>query len=161
MTDPIREELAESLHAVGLGEGVACDYHQRPKVIEFDDPVLFECIHIVDHPQLEEWPDGWVLDAARCSDHAVDGTVEPTRGFEEALIRVPLTESNDVVSVSTPEPNDVPVLAFSPATEGSHPMLVDQQLVDASEPNDHGLFRFTTTVQSIYPDAVCGFNRAV
>ncbi|WP_248911045.1 hypothetical protein [Halocatena marina] len=145
MTDLIRVELAEALHAATLGEGVACDYHQRPKEISTDDSVLLEAMRLVDHPQLqiEEWPEDWVIDAARCVDHAVDEIVAPTRGFEEALISVSLTVSNGVVSVSMPSPDDVSVLAFSPATDGTHPILIDQQLVDARQPNDHGIFRWT------------------
>ncbi|WP_248911098.1 hypothetical protein [Halocatena marina] len=145
MTDPIREELAKSLHASTLGEGVACDYHQRPKELETDESVLCEAIWLIDHPQLrlDQWPNHWGIDAARCSDHAVGEIVAPTRGFEEALIKIPLTESNNVVSVSTPEVDDVTVLGYSPASRGTHPMLIDQQFTDASEPNDHGVFRWT------------------
>lgn len=74
MTDPIRQELAGDLHAVSFGEGVACDYHARPKEISTDEPVLAEAIKLIAHPQLQlfDWPDDWVLDAARCEDHAVE-----------------------------------------------------------------------------------------
>lgn len=146
MTDPIRRELTEDLRAATLGEGVACDYHQRPKEVSTDEPVLFEAIRLVDHPQLEKWPEGWLIDAARCEDHAVSEIVEPTMGFEEALITVSVTTSNDVVSVSAPTESDVPVLAFSPANEGLHPMLIDQQLIDAVEPGDHGFSRWTRVI---------------
>lgn len=101
MVDMIRHALRENLHAATLGEAIACDYHERPKVIAPDGPVLFEAIRLVDHPQLQinQWPNGWILDAAHCSDHTVLEIVEPTRGFEEALIRVPVMTSNSVVSV--------------------------------------------------------------
>lgn len=141
MTDSSRRELTEDLRAATLG--VACDYHARPKVIESDSPVLIEAIRVVDHPQLDDLPDGWLIDAARCEDHAVDEIVEPTRGFEEALVRAPVTVSNGVVSVSPRESADLPVLAVSPATEGCRPMAIDQQLMTAVEPNDHGLSRWT------------------
>lgn len=148
MTDLICQSLRENLHPTGFGEGIACDYHARPKTLPTDDPVLCEAIRLVDHPQLqlEEWPDGWVIDAARCSDHAVDKIVEPTRGYEEALVRLPMTVSNGVVSVSTPTVDAVRVLAVSPATEGLHPMTIDQQLLDASVPGDHGISRWTRVI---------------
>lgn len=96
MTDPIRRQLADDLHAVSFGEGVACDYHARPKTIAIEKPILFEAIKLIDHPQLQvdEWPDNWQLDAARCSDHAVDELEEPTRGFEEALVEITVQTSN-------------------------------------------------------------------
>ncbi|MFC6964706.1 hypothetical protein [Halocatena marina] len=145
MIDSIRGELAEALHAATLGEGVACDYHQRPKEISTEESVLVEAMRLVDHPQLqiEQWPEDWVIDAVRCADHAVDEIVAPTRGFEEALISVSLTVSNGVVSVSMPSSDDVSVLDVSPATDGTRPILIDQQLVDARQPNDHGVFRWT------------------
>lgn len=37
----------------------------------------------------------------------------------------------------------VRVLASSPATEGTHPMLLDQSLMDAADPGDMGLSRWT------------------
>lgn len=142
MTDPIRRALTEDLRAATLGEGAACDYHARPKTIPTDKPVLIEAIRLVDHPQLDDLPDGWLVDAARCSDHAVDEIMEPTLGFEEALVRAPVTISNNVVSVEASESDDVRVLAFSPATEGCRPMAIDQQLLDASASDDHGLSRW-------------------
>jgi hypothetical protein len=146
MTVPIRQALHEDLHAVGLGEGIACDYHQRPKEIESDEPVLIEAIRLVDHPQLDDLPDGWVIDAARCEAHTVSEIREPTRGYEEALVQLPVTESNNVVSISTPEVDTVRVLDFSPANEGLHPLVVDQQLMTATEPDDHGLSRWTRVI---------------
>lgn len=144
MTDPIRQELAEDLHAVSFGEAIACDYHHRPKEISIDELVVVEAIKLVDHPQLqlEQWPDGCQIDAARCDDHDVDELEEPTRGFEEALIRVPVTVTNDVVSIETPNTEDIEVLAFEPATEGCHPMVLSQRLMDAAEPGDLGLSRW-------------------
>lgn len=152
MTDLIRQELTEDLHAATLGEGAACDYHARPKVIESDDPVLIEAIRLVDHPQLDDLPDGWLIDAARCSDHAVDEIVEPTLGFEEALVRAPVTVSNGVVSVSPHGSDDLPVRAVSPATEGCRPMEIDQQLMTASVPNDHGISRWTRVIGMLDAD---------
>lgn len=142
MSDPIRRGISEDLHALSFGEAVACDYHHRPKTIDSGE-VLVEAIRLDDHPQLQlnQWPDGWVLDAARCGEHSVDSLEEPTRGFEEALIRVPVEESNNVVSVETPETGDVHVLAFSPAAEGCHPMTLSQQLMDAAS-DDMGLSRW-------------------
>ncbi len=145
MTDPIRCELSDELHAVSFDEAIACDYHHRPKEISIDGSVLVEAIKLIDHPQLQlqEWPKGWVVDAARCSDHSVEEIEEPTTGFEEAVVELPVKESNNVVSVDAPAPDAVRVLDFSPATEGSVPMLLDQQLMDASEPRDLGLSRWT------------------
>lgn len=108
--------------------------------------VLIESIRLVDHPQLDDLPDGWLVDAARCEDHAVDDIVEPTKGFEEALVRAPVTVSNVVVSVSASQPDDLPVLTVSPATKGCHPMLIDQQLLDASVPGNHGFSRWTRVI---------------
>lgn len=108
--------------------------------------MLIEAIRIVDHPQLDEYPEHWVIDATRCPDHAIDEIVEPTRGFEEALIRVPVSTSNDVVSVSTHESDDLPVLAVSPATEGCRLMAIDQQFMAAVEPDDHGVSRWTRVI---------------
>lgn len=152
MTDPIRRGLTNDLRAATLGEGAACDYHARPKVIKSDDLVLIEAIRVIDHPQRDDLPDGWLVDAARCSDHAVDEIVEPTRGFEEALVRAPVTVSNGVVSVAPSESDEFPVLAVSPATEGYRPMAIDQQLLDASEPGDHGLSRWTRVIGMLDAD---------
>ncbi len=80
MSDPIRRGISEDLHAVSFGKGVACDYHERPKELAVDEPMLAECIRVAAHPQLTEFPDGWVVDAARCAEHAVEGIVEPTEG---------------------------------------------------------------------------------
>lgn len=142
MPDPIRQELAEVLHALSLGDSVACDYHARPKTIESDETMVIEAIRIVDHPQLEECGEGWQIDAVRCDDHTVAEIDHSTRGFEEALLRVPITESNNVVSVDAPAPDAVEVLAFEPATEGLYPLVLDQQLLAASEPGDVGLSRW-------------------
>ncbi len=143
MSDPIRREIAEELHALSFEEDIACDYHDRPKTISKDE-VLIEAIRLIDHPQLrlEEWPDGWILDAARCSDCGVETIEEPTKGFEEALVILPVNRSNNVVSVDTPEPSDVSVLAYSPATEGCHPMTISQMLMDAADPDDVGIARW-------------------
>lgn len=70
MADSLRRELATDLHAVGLGEAIACTYHARPTELATDAPVQLEAIHLVDPP------DHWVIDAARCAQHAVS-TVEP------------------------------------------------------------------------------------
>lgn len=142
MTDPIRQELAEDLHAVGFKAGLSCDYHHRPKEIEPSEKVLAEAIKLVDHPQLTDWPDRWQIDATRCSDHSVEEIEELTKGFHEALVEIRVKESNNVVSVDAPASDDVRVLAFSPAPEGCHPMLLDQQLMDAAEPGDTGLTRW-------------------
>lgn len=141
MTDPIRRELADDLHAVSFGESIACDYHTRPKEINIEEPVLAEAITLVDHPQLQldEWPEGWILDAARCSDHSVEEIAEPTKGFHEVLITVPVTESHNIVSVDASTADEIHVVAVSSATEGCHPMLLDQRLMDAAEPGDMGL----------------------
>lgn len=87
-----------------------------------------------------------MIDAARCSEHAVSAIDEPTRGYEEALVHLPLTTLNGVVSVLTPGVSDVTVLSFSSVTEGCHPMLLDQQLMDAAEPGDMGLSRWTRVI---------------
>lgn len=145
MTNPLPQDLAEDLHAVSFGEGVSCDYHHRPKEISTNDAVLVETIRLIDHPQLQldQWPENWHIDAARCADHSVEEIEEPTRGFEEALVEVPVQRSNNVVSVDVPHVNDIRVLAFEPATEGCPPMLLDQQLMDASEPGDMGFSRWS------------------
>lgn len=77
MADPPRAEIASELHAVSFGDSIACDYHSRPMEIDLEEPLLVEAIRLIDHPQLQcdEWPDGWVLDAARCADHTVDAHV--------------------------------------------------------------------------------------
>lgn len=152
MSDPIRHELREDLHGATLGDAVACDYHQRPMEIPTDAALLAEAIRIVDHPQLTELPDGWVIDAARCDDHAVEALEEPTRGFEEALVHLPLTVSNDVVSVSVPDSDAVRVLDFAPATEGCRPMVLDRPLLDAVDPADHGLSRWQRVVGMLNAD---------
>lgn len=146
MTDRIRHEIRMDLHATSFGEGIACDYHARPETLPTDEPVLIEAIRLVDHPQLDEYPDHWVIDTARCADHAVDEIVEPTRGFEEVLLRVPVMTSNDIVSISTPEVDDVSIRAFSPANEGLHPMVIDQTLLDAADPKDVGFSRWTRVI---------------
>lgn len=66
----------------------------------------------------------------------------PTKGFEEAVVEIPLTESDDAVSVETSTPNDVSVLAYSLATEGSVPMMIDQQLMSPAKPGDMELSRW-------------------
>lgn len=143
-TDLIRQELHADIHAATLGEGgVPCEYHARPTVIPSYDSVLLECIRVVDHPQLGTLPEGWVIDAARCSDCSVAAIEAPTTGYEEALVQVPLTVLNEVVSVATPDVDDISVLGISPATEGCHPLVVDQQLLDAVEPGDVGIARWT------------------
>lgn len=142
--DPIRHELHADIHATTLGEGgVLCGYHARPPVIAPSDSVLLECIRVVDHPQLGTLPEGWIIDAARCSDCSVATIETPTTGYEEALVRVPLSDLNGVVSVATPAVDDISVLGVSPASEGCHPLVVDQQLLDASEPGDVGISRWT------------------
>lgn len=152
MTDPIRQELQSDLHAAAMGEYLPCDYHARPKKISTDEPVLSEAIRLVDHPQLEELPVGWVIDAVRCSDHSISEIEELTRGFEEVLIQVPITESNGVMSITTPEIDDVRVHGFSPATEGTYPMLIDQQLLNLAEPNNYGLTRWTRVIGMLEAD---------
>lgn len=72
-----------------LGEGAACDYHARPKVIESDKSVLIEAIRVVDPSQLDVLPDGWLVDAARCSDHAVDEIMEPTSASRKRSFVLP------------------------------------------------------------------------
>lgn len=66
---------------------MACDYHQRPKELSLDDGVLAEAIRVIGHPQLTDVPKNWVVDATRCSNHAVSEIVEPTRGFEEVVVQ--------------------------------------------------------------------------
>lgn len=113
MTDPIRNEFQGDLHSVAFREALACDYHERPMELPTEGSVLTECIRVVDHPQLSDLPDGWIVDAARCDDHAVSEVIEPTRGYEEAVVRLPVMESNGVVSVETPTVDGVHVLGSS------------------------------------------------
>lgn len=143
MAESLRRELADELHGVGLGEAITCTYHARPTEIATDAPVQVEAIQLVDHPQLDEAPDHWVIDAARCSQHAVLTIEEPTRGYEEALVRVPIAAAPDGVSVATPAPKSIYVQDFKPATAGLAPMMFDQQLMEASEPGDMGYARWT------------------
>lgn len=107
--------------------------------------MLIEAIKLIDHPQLQldQWPSGWVLDAARCIEHSVEEIQESTRGFEEALVEISVTTTNDVVSIDTPTSDELRVLAYTPATEGSIPMLLSQHLLDAAEPGDMGLSHWT------------------
>lgn len=148
MTDPIRDELHELLHGVTLGEQLSCDYHDSPTGFVPAEPVLCEAIRIIKHPHLDNYPGYWVIDAVRCDDHAVDEIVEPTRGFEEALIRVPMTPTNNGVSVSTPEIEDVQVFDVSLATEGLHPMVLNQAFLDLST-SDNGLSRWTRILAAV------------
>lgn len=105
--DPIRHELHADIHATTLGEGGdLCEYHARPTVIAPSDSVLLECIRVVDHPQLGTLPEGRMIDTTRCSDCSVAAIEAPTTGYEEALVRVPLTVLNGVVSVATPAVDD-------------------------------------------------------
>ncbi|MFC6964916.1 hypothetical protein ACFQL7_26885 [Halocatena marina] len=48
---------------------------------ETDEPAVFEIMWQGDHLLLwlDQWPECWTLDAARCSDHVVDKIVVPTR----------------------------------------------------------------------------------
>lgn len=52
-------------------------------------------------------------------------------------------EANDGVSVATPSPESLYVHDVTPATEGLPPMMIDQSLMDASEPGDVGYARWT------------------
>ncbi len=127
MTNPIREEIAEDLHAVSFGEAISRDCHHRPKEISAEKPVLDETIKLIDHPQLqlEKWPDNWQLDAVRCSDHSIEEIALATKGIGETLVSLPVKESNTVMSMDAPENADVRVLAYSLATDGSVPMVLD------------------------------------
>lgn len=161
MPNPIREELRSDLHAATLGEGVACDYHERPKAISSTERMLVECIRLVDHPQLSDLPEGWMVDAARCSEHTVETIVEPTRGYEEALITVPITETNGVVSVDTPASDDIRVLDVSLATEGLRPMVLDQQLFAARESGDVGISRWNRVQAMLAGDSAAPFQNHI
>lgn len=143
MAESLRRELATDLHGVGLGEAIACTYHAHPREIATDAPVQIEAIRLVDHPDLAEAPDHWLIDAARCSQHTVATIEVPTRGYEEALVRVPLAEATDEVSVSTPAPESVYMHDFTPASEGLAPMMIDQPLMEARPPGDVGYSRWT------------------
>lgn len=149
MTDPIRDELHELLDDITLGEQISCGYHDSPTGFVPDEPVLCEAIRIIEHPQREDYPGYWVIDAIRCEDHIVDEIVEPTRGFEEALIRVPMTTTTNGVSVSTPEIEDVQVFDVSLATEGLHPMVLNEAFLELSKPDDYGLSRWTRILPAV------------
>lgn len=124
MTDPVQWGLRRDLHGTTLGNdgSLQCDYHDAPTTIATDEPVLFECIRILD-PQLDGYRDDehWRIDAARCSECTVTEIEPPTLGYEEALVRVPLTVSNDVISIAAPDESDVVVHCFSSAAEGTPP----------------------------------------
>lgn len=52
----------------------------------------------------------WQVDAVRCADGSVSEVAPPTFGFEEAVLRVPVTRSNDVVSIALSDVDDIAVL---------------------------------------------------
>lgn len=144
MTDPVIEGLQRDLHATALGKSeLLCDHHTSPVSISIDSPVLFEAIKIFDPNLTGYQPDErWQLDTARCSDCEVRAIEFETFGIMEVLVRLPVTFTNNVVSVDAPDVDNVEVIFLSSPAEGYRSLTVDQQLREATASDDHGLSRW-------------------
>lgn len=84
--------------------------------------------------------------------------VEPVDWVLLVVVLLPVTELNGIVSVDAPALDAVEVLAFEPATDGLHPLVIDQQSLAASEPGDVGQSRWTRVqgmITADLPDELC------
>lgn len=155
MTDPVIWGLRRDLHSETLGQkdSLLCDYHDSPASVSIDDPVLFECIRVID-PELDGYHEDeeWEIDVVRCSDCAITSIEEPTYGYEEALVQLSVAVSDDVVSITAPEQEDVTVLEFSSAADGCRPMIVDEHLHKEIETDDHSLGRWSRVCELLEMD---------
>lgn len=148
---PLTEELRAALHGARVGQDahVYCDYHDRPTLIPTDEPIMYDCIRVVDLPDWEpllDPPETWLLDAARCRECETDALEYPTSGYAEALIMLTLTEANDILSIDAAT---LTMLDYSPADEGNPPPIPDAML--ALE-DDVGIARWTRLLNWLETD---------
>lgn len=141
MTDPLLEDLQSALHGAMLGDQLLCDYHGTSASLATDAPVVIEAIRILDPRYKTHEEVRWQADAVRCADCPVGEIAPPTFGFEEAVLRIPVARSNDVVSIACPDVDNIAVLAYSSPADGSQPMATDQQYQEAAD-GDAGAVRW-------------------
>jgi len=131
-------ELRGDLHEVRVADERRCDYCGEP--VALDQPVLYEAIRVGSLPRLEQvfdLPAEWIADALRCPDCDRDSIAPATDGFDEALVTVRLTQSDDGVSIDA---SSISVSAVAPATEGYRPPAINPTAI--AEQGDLGLARW-------------------
>ncbi len=138
-------ELRQDIHGDIVVNPPQCDYCGR--AVAIDQPVLCEVVRIADMPNLEQLfapPVDWFADALRCHRCAVDAVSPATEGFDEALVRVTLAESNEVVSIDA---SSLTVVGCSPVDEGYYPPMVSLNVLAQS--GDIGVARWVR-VQGLF-----------
>jgi hypothetical protein len=148
---PPTDEIRAALHGARVGHvgEVYCDYHNHPTRIPTEEPIMYDCIKVVELPDWEpllDPPETWLLDAARCRECETDALEYPTHGYAEALVMLTLTEANDILSIDAAT---LTVLDYSPAHEGSLPPTTDAML--ALE-DDVGIARWTRLLKWLETD---------
>jgi hypothetical protein len=148
---PPIDELQSAFHGARVGQDIQvyCDYHDSPTPIPTDEPIMYDCIRVVDLPDWEpllDPPATWLLDAARCRDCETDALEYPTHGYAEALVMLTLTEANDILSIDAAT---LTVLDYSPADEGNSPPIPDAML---AVEDDVGIARWTRLLKWLETD---------
>lgn len=149
---PPTNEIQAALHGERVGQDgqIFCDYHDDPKRIPPDEPIMADCIRVVDLPDWElllDPPDTWLLDAVRCRDCGANAPTYPTTGYEEALIMVSLTDANGILSVDA---STLRVIHYSPADEGHAPPETDSMLAEGTD--DAGIARWSRLIGWLQTD---------
>ncbi|WP_136601194.1 hypothetical protein [Salinigranum halophilum] len=146
--DAVVEAIQREIHGELVGSGpktVQCDLrsdHGLNRLIDPAAPVQYEVIRVVDIPIIERTvlpSKTWVPDLLRCPDCERSSLAEPTKGYDEALVELRLSDSGDGYTIDA---TDLRVLEYSPATDGVHQPHVPEWILRlAQQQVDPGLYR--------------------
>lgn len=114
-------KLRSAIHGAPVGRRgvVYCDFCEG--VVPIDEPLVYDVVRVYDLATLEallDFPEQWIPDAARCRNCAVETVFPETDGWEEAIVRVEVNSSTDVLSLDA---SSLTVLDYSPGDVGTHP----------------------------------------
>lgn len=150
--------LQRDLHGeeIGLvGQRIFCDSCQSPaNELDPTGPIRCEAIKIVDLASAQRrhnLPDGWLLDATRCREHAITALEHPTHGYGEALLDFRVTPVDDIGYVV--DGPSLELLDHSPGDVGLYPIaptVQDEQ--NALANREYGIWRVGRHVAKLDTD---------
>lgn len=128
-TDELRHDLhGEPVGLIHTTPILRC--HYCGAVVETTEPIMYEALRVVNLPMLEtvlDPPVEWVLDTARCHNCVIQQLTPATAGYDEALVRFAVTETDGILSVdgSTLRVVDLALAGdgYAPPQLGTHTLI--------------------------------------
>jgi hypothetical protein len=133
-TDELRHDLhGETVGLVHTTPILVCDYCNA--LIDTTEPIMYEAIRIADMPTVAnacDPPEDWFLDAARCRDCEIKQLDPATKGYDEALCILAVSETDGIQSVDA---STLAVVDLSPTGNGYAPPVTEVfPLIAADDP---------------------------